>query len=148
LKASPLKPTAPAPMPVRRGHLNPAEILQYAGRRPLYYLLLKSQPIRNGNYRPSVVAEGYATITAVARGRRRGKGGSCESPVASVCIPGLGDFNNYKDGTGEREGMHLYIYLHRRDAQHAQIMAENRNRAAANAILSSIGENLGEVRFH
>jgi hypothetical protein len=124
-----------------RDPLKPDEILRNC-HRPLYYLVVISQPIRNGNYRPTVAAKGYAQIQVTPRGRiRRGA-----SPIAAVYVEGQGEWNNDADGSGEREGQFLYLFLHRTDAEFFLQMNENRNKAAANAIAHVVGEDLGNIQ--
>ncbi len=70
------------------------------------------------------------------------------SPIASVYVPGLGEFNNSIDGTGERvEDGFLYLFLHRLDAEFFLDQRERQNRSACNWMTFFIQDALGDTRF-
>jgi hypothetical protein len=127
-------------MEERRSFLDPAEILRNR-HRPLYFLLVKSKPVLTvGDFRPTPTAKGCATVQVKERGK--------QSPIASVCVPGLGEFNNSSDGTGEREeDEFLYLFLHRLDAEFFLDQRERQNRCACNGMRVSIQETLGDGRL-
>jgi hypothetical protein len=135
-------------MEERRSFLNPAEILRHC-RRPLYFLLIKSKPVRTKkDFRPAPAANGYATIQVTERGQGRRRMRAVHSPIASVYVPGLGEFNYSMDGTGEREedGC-LYLFLHRLDAEFFLDQRERQNRCACNGMKFFIQDALGDTRF-
>ena len=135
-------------MEERRSFLDPAAILRHR-HRPLYFLLIKSKPIRTEeDYRPTPTAKGYATLRVTERGHGRGKMRGMQSPIASVCVPGLGEFNNSSDGPGEREkDRFLYLFLQRLDAEFFLDQRERQSRCTCNGMRASIQETLGDARF-
>lgn len=135
-------------MEERRSYLDPAEILRNR-HRPLYFLLVKSKPVlTEQDFRPTPTAKGYATVQVTERGQGRRKVRGKQSPIASVCVPGLGEFNNSSDGTGEREeDGFLYLFLHRLDAEFFLEQRERQNRCACNGMRVSIQETLGDGRL-
>ena len=123
----------------RKTYLNPTEILAHR-HRPLYFLILRSEPIKSGNFRPRIEASGYTTLQIVQRGTAATKKQRI-SPIASIYVPGQGEWNNYVDGTGEREnGEFLYIFLHRLDANFFVDQAERRNKCDFNSMIFDLKE--------
>lgn len=122
----------------RKTHLNPIEILNNC-HRPLFFLILRSEPIKNGNFRPRIEASGYTMLQVVKRNPAAVKKQRI-SPIAGIYVPGQGEWNNYVDGTGEREGEFLYIFLHRLDAEFFVDQSEKQNRCCFNSMVFSLKE--------
>ena len=135
-------------MEERRSFLNPAEILRHR-RRPLYFLLIKSKPVRTKkDFRPA------QPQTDVRPSRLRNAVKAAEECMESTArslpftFPASASLTIPLMVQGERvEDGFLYLFLHRLDAEFFLDQREGQNRSACNGMKFFIQDALGDTRF-